>query len=142
MTSSDLAAKTTGDLSIVRDLTTDTTGNDADTYGWDTAFAINFTHANTAIVKAWPNVSDGAKNLKQIADDDPSYHVDATLGPWQLTMGGDGKNVRLLCPIVSGSYTAGSKVIPFAGVGCEVVIEVGMQWVPNPDQFGPVSVSV
>ena len=27
-----------------------TVGNDADTYGWDTVFALNFTHANQAIV--------------------------------------------------------------------------------------------
>jgi hypothetical protein len=134
--SSDLAATTGSDLAVIPDATVGVTGgNDADTYGWDTAFAINFTHANAAIVKAWPTVSDGAKNLKQAASDDPDFHVDATLGPWQLTMGGDGRNVRLACPIVAGTYTAGSKSIPFANVGCQVVIEVGMQWVPNPDQF-------
>ena len=41
--------------------------NDADTYGWDTAFVTNFTNANIAITTGWPNVPDKAKNLAQTA---------------------------------------------------------------------------
>jgi hypothetical protein len=108
---------------------------DADTYGWDTAFAINFTHANRAIAAGWASVSDKAKNLRQIATDDDSYHIEATLGPWQLTMGGDGKNIRMACPVVSGTYTAGKHVYQLTGIKMQIVIEVGMEWVPNPDQF-------
>jgi hypothetical protein len=115
--------------------TVSATSNDADTYGWDTAFAINFGNANKAITAAWPTVSPGAKNLVQAADDDPSFHLNAVLGPWQLTIGGDGKNVRMLCPIASGSYNAGATAISFDGKDCSVVIEIGMQWVPNPGQF-------
>jgi hypothetical protein len=55
------------------------------------------------------------------------------LGPWQLTTGGDGKNIRMICPFASGTYTAGAHSFPLANV--RVVIEVGMEWVPNPDQF-------
>ncbi|WP_327107393.1 TULIP family P47-like protein [Nonomuraea glycinis] len=118
-----------------RSATTGADGNDADTYGWDTAFAINFTHANTAITNAWPNISSGAKNLVQAASDDPTYNLDAVLGPWQLTVGGDGKNIRLACPVVSGVYNAGGQQISFDGKNCQIVIEIGMQWVPDPDQF-------
>src|SRR5450759_326198 len=111
------------------------TTSDADTYGWDTAFAINFDNANKAITAAWPSVNAGAKNLVQAADDDPSFHINAVLGPWQLTIGGDGKNIRMLCPVASGVYNAGSTAISFDGKNCSVVIEIGMQWVPNPGQF-------
>jgi hypothetical protein len=110
-------------------------GNNADTYGWDTAFAINFINANAAVTAAWPSVSSGAKNMSVAASDDPSFNISATLGPWQLTLGGDGKNVRMAVPIVSGTYNAGATKIPFDGKNCEVVIEIGMQWVPDPDQF-------
>jgi hypothetical protein len=114
--------------------TATTGGDDADTYGWDTAFALNFANANAAITASWPNVNAGAKNVSQAASDDPSYNITGVLGPWQLTVGGDGKNVRLLCPFTSGTYKAGaSESFPLAGM--EVVIEIGMQWVPDPGQF-------
>ena len=115
--------------------TTAVNGKNADTYNWDTAFALNFTHANQAVTNGWAKVSDGAKNLVQAADDDPSYNVKAVLGPWQLTVGGDGKNIRMACPVASGVYNAGSKVIDFDQAKCRVVIEIGMQWVPGPGQF-------
>jgi hypothetical protein len=109
------------------------TGNDADTYGWDTAFAISFTHANNAITANWPNVSDGAKNVNQSASDDPTFTITGVLGPWQLTDGGDGKNVRMACLFTSGTYTAEAQSFPLDGV--KVVIEIGMEWVPDPGQF-------
>ena len=112
-----------------------TTINDADTYGWDTVFALNFTHANAAIVANWPNVSAGAKTMNQTASDDPSFNINATLGPWQLTMGGDGKNVRMNVPIASGTYNAGGKAIKLDGLNVQVIIEIGMEWVPDPNQF-------
>lgn len=112
-----------------------TVGSEADTYGWDTAFAIRFGNANKAVVQGWPNVDDGAKNVDVAAEDDPDYHVDGVLGPWQLIVGGDGKNVRLSCPFVSGSYTAGSKTYDLGAAKTAVHIEIGMDWVPNPDQF-------
>ena len=109
-------------------------GNNADTYGWDTAFAINFNNANAALTAAWPNVNPGAKNLSQAASDDPDYNINAVLGPWQLTVGGDGKNIRMACPIASGTYNAGSHQIPLAGTNTQVVIEVGVAIV-RPAEF-------
>jgi hypothetical protein len=111
------------------------TTNDADTYGWDTVFALNFTHANSAIVANWPNVNAGAKNVSQVASDDSSFNINGVLGPWQLTMGGDGKNVRMLCPFVSGTYKAPSNSYDLGAKNVQVVIEIGMEWVPDPGQF-------
>ncbi len=111
------------------------TSQDVDTYGWDTVFALNFTHANAGIVAGWANVDADAKNVSQAASDDPSYKIDGVLGPWQLTEGGDGKNVRMNCPFVSGTYAAGTKSYPLDGANLQVVIEIGMEWVPDPGQF-------
>ncbi|HET7460461.1 MAG TPA: TULIP family P47-like protein [Longimicrobium sp.] len=105
----------------------------ADTYGWDTAFAISFANANTAITNSWPGVNEKAKNFSETATDDDSYNIAGVWGPWQLTEGGDGKNVRMLVPAASGTYHAGGKTYDLAGM--QVVIEVGMEWVPDPGQF-------
>ncbi|PRY27014.1 P-47 protein [Spirosoma oryzae] len=106
----------------------------ADTNDWDTVFAIRFNDANTAIANSWSTVSDKAKNVAQTASDDPSYQLNGTLGPWQLTVGGDGKNIRLNCPFISGTYQAGAAK-SYDVTNYQVIIEVGMQWVPDPDQF-------
>lgn len=106
----------------------------ADTNDWDTVFAIRFNDANTAITNSWASVGDKAKNVTQAASDDPSFHLSGVLGPWQLTVGGDGKNIRMNCPFVSGTYQAGGAK-SYDITNYEVIIEVGMQWVPNPDQF-------
>ncbi|MEZ0487878.1 TULIP family P47-like protein [Fibrella aquatica] len=106
----------------------------ADTNDWDTVFAIRFNDANTAITSSWGSVSDKAKNVAQQASDDPSYQLSGTLGPWQLTVGGDGKNIRMNCPFVSGTYQAGGAK-SYDITNYQVIIEVGMEWVPDPDQF-------
>ncbi|WP_323117741.1 TULIP family P47-like protein [Burkholderia alba] len=110
-----------------------TGSSSADTYGWDSVFAIYFDGANAAIKASWSTIDNNAKHIVQSADDDDSYKIDATFGPWQLTPGGDGKNVRMQCPITSGTYFTKEKNYPLAGV--DVFIEVGMEWIPNPDQF-------
>ncbi len=107
--------------------------NDADTYNWDTVFSIRFNDANTAIAHNWPAVSDKAKNFSQAAADAPSYKAKGIFGPWQLTVGGDGKNIRLVCPFLEGTYEAGGTNYDLTDY--KVVIEVGMEWVPDPDQF-------
>lgn len=108
-----------------------------DTYNWDTAFALNFDNANAAIVKKWPSISDKAKDVSQAADDMPSWKVTGVLKPWQLAAGGDGKNVRMRCTFDSGEFDYGSGKLDLAtgdGQPVAAIIEVGMQWVPEPDQ--------
>lgn len=106
---------------------------DADTYGWDTVCALSFATANRAIASSWASVDDRVKKFVAKANDDPSYHISGEFGPWQLTVGGDGKNVRMACPVTSGTYQAGPKKT-FDLAGMELVIEVGMEWVPDPGQ--------
>lgn len=92
---------------------TDTSSSNADTYGWDNVFALNFIKANDALTKGWANVDSKAKNLVQSFTDDDTgveFDLDSTFGPWQLTENGDGKNIRMVCPIISGTYKFGKKV--------------------------------
>ncbi len=110
-----------------------------DTYDWDTAFALNFPHANAAIVANWPNLSDKVKQVAKAASDAPSFAINGILGPWQLVAGGDGKNVRMQCTFTSGtySYAGGSLNLTQGDQGKAVsaIIEAGMQWVPEPNQM-------
>lgn len=115
--------------------------NSAPTNGWDTVFAIHFDDANTAITTGWPNVNDKAKNV-HINYTDPDLGIpfafDSVFDPWQLETGGDGKNIRMTCPFKSGTYIVNNKehfdFAPKDGKAVEVIIEVGMEWVPEPDQ--------
>lgn len=124
---------TTQEIPVPKVVTELPVNKNADTNDWDTVFAIRFKDANTAIANNWSKVDDKAKNVTQAASDDPSFNLSGVLGPWQLTVGGDGKNIRMSCPFVSGTYKAGTK--NFDVKDYQVVIEVGMEWVPNPDQF-------
>ncbi|WP_221392717.1 TULIP family P47-like protein [Dyadobacter sp. NIV53] len=118
---------------------TDTSSSNADTYGWDNVFALNFIKANDALTKGWANVDSKAKNLVQSFTDDDTgveFDLDSTFGPWQLTENGDGKNIRMVCPIISGTYKFGKKSYDFSTYtpSPSVVIEVNMNWVPDPGQ--------
>lgn len=111
--------------------------NNATTNGWDSVFAINFDNANTALTSGWANVNAKAKNISQVAADTPNIKIDGVFDPYQFTVGGDGKNIRMMVPFKSGTYNALGKsydLAPVDGKAVAVDIEVGMEWVPNPDQ--------
>ncbi|GGB96424.1 TULIP family P47-like protein [Dyadobacter sediminis] len=115
-------------------------GSNADTYGWDNVFAMNFITANEALTTNWGSVDSKAKNISQAYNDDDTgltFKLDATFGPWQLAENGDGKNIAMKCPIVSGTYSYGSKSVNFDGLSPapSVKIIVNMNWVPEPGQF-------
>lgn len=108
-----------------------------DTYDWDTAFALNFDNANAALVNNWPNVNAAAKAVRQTASDMPSFSIDGTFKPWQLVAGGDGKNIRMRCTFDSGTYAYEGGSLDLAkgdGQPVSAIIEVGMEWVPEPNQ--------
>jgi Clostridium P-47 protein len=106
----------------------------AETYDWDCVFAIDFANANAALSANWGSVSESVKQVDEAAEEDPSYHLRGTFGPWQLTLGGDGRNLRMQCPFVSGAYQAGARSYSLEGTGTAVVIEVDLAWVPDPGQ--------
>jgi hypothetical protein len=105
---------------------------EVDTYDWDTSFAIRFPDANAAVTNGWASVQDDAKNVSATAD---GYTLTATLGPWQLTLGGDGRNVWMNLPVVSGDLQPPTgATTPLAGA--TFVAEINLQYVPNSAQQG------
>ncbi|MHC6225818.1 TULIP family P47-like protein [Pseudomonas sp. X10] len=106
----------------------------ADTYDWDTVVALHFDTTNTALTDNWSSVDSRAKTISQAASDDPSYQIQASLDAWQLTTGGDGKNINMSVPIASGVYQAGSNSYSLDGLGMSVIIQINMDWIPDPDQ--------
>ncbi len=104
----------------------------ADTYNWDTCSASALT------MPIPPLLITGRRSVTKLRTfrrrrGCPSYKAKGIFGPWQLTVGGDGKNIRLVCPFLEGTYEAGGTNYDLTDY--KVVIEVGMEWVPDPDQF-------
>lgn len=106
----------------------------AETYNWDTVVALHFDTTNRALSDNWSSVDDRAKNISQAASDDPSYQLTASLDAWQLSMGGDGKNINMSVPVSGGTYHAGSNSYSLDGLGMSVIIQINMDWIPDPDQ--------
>lgn len=96
-------------------------------YDWDTSFAIRYADANAAIVNAWSKIDDDAKNVTVT---DEGYTIAAALGPWQLKEGGDGRNVWMTIPVISGKLTGGQAAVDLADAVFEV--EINLDYVPDP----------
>ena len=105
----------------------------ADTYGWDTAYAIPVAEVNSAIVKAG---SSPPSFSASVPDDqgNQAYAVSGSFGAWQICMGGDGKDVRFIIPIPS-------MTLDYNGLqnfsNASVVIEVQLEYVPHTEQPPP-----
>jgi hypothetical protein len=104
--------------------TAPTDGGAVYTYGWDTAFAIPVPDVNRAIVdhKSSPGGFSYAGS---------TYTVGGSFGDWQITPGGDGKNVRMLLPLrdVVLTYTASGKRFSFDDG--HAVVEVELHYIPH-----------
>jgi hypothetical protein len=88
----------------------------ADTLGWDTVFALHLPNVNHAL--AQPGASPGS--FEQ--DLGKGYSIQGEFGPWQITRGGDGKNLYLLAPITSGSMEFNNVKTSMAGAEATVII--------------------
>jgi len=104
---------------------------------WDTLFGITYDKANTAIQTNWSSLEMQNTGTFKFMGQEGTYTLDAKFGPWQITIGGDGKNIDLSCPISSGTYAV--KLGNYSNstdLGSEAVvkIEVGLEWVPDPSQ--------
>lgn len=101
--------------------------NNVDTAGWDTAFAVHYDAANASIVKEWDNIDPKAKNMDETSD---PANITATLGPWQLSLGGDGHLVWMNIPVQSGILTGLGDPIDLTGGVAQV--EIDLLYVPDP----------
>ncbi|HEU4430019.1 MAG TPA: TULIP family P47-like protein [Myxococcota bacterium] len=82
----------------------------ADTYGWDTVFAIGLADVNRAIVKSGATPSgfeieraSGAMRVR----------ISGTFAPWQIVPGGDGQNLHMAIPIPCLRYDDGAELKEF-----------------------------
>lgn len=109
-----------------------------DTYNWDAAYAIGYDSLNKSIVQQWKTIT--ANFTVTDADTGNTYTLDdVTFNPWEISLDGDGKNALFYCPIQSGSFSVSgnrSNSYPFPTTGplTTFVIEVEMEWVPDPSQ--------
>lgn len=117
--------------------TSTTTAQAVDTYGWDTVFALPASKVNQAIVTNHASpTSFTYSDPDPSSDDNIPFTVNAGFGDWQLTTGGDGKNIRLSLPLlnVTLEYTqTGKKHIFPTGTA---TIEVQLHYLAHTDSSG------
>jgi hypothetical protein len=98
-------------------------GDEASTYGWDTAFAIRVADVNAAIEKAGTSPTSFAYE-----EPDHSCSIKGEFGPWRIGPGGDGKLIHLHIPIPSGELTMST---PTAITGATAEVEVLLHFLPH-----------
>jgi hypothetical protein len=96
-----------------------------DLYGWDTVFAINYKQANQAIKTAKSTPQSFAYN-----DSTSNVHINGKWDDWQLTSGGDGQNLQLRCPVVSGTVTHENNTFDLKNSVLQ--IQIRLSKVPDP----------
>ncbi len=130
----------------------------ADTYNWDTVFALTYKNVNAAIAANWTDIEANPPTVQDDVWGDGSdvttYTLDITFGAWQITLDGDGKNINFGCPVKSGNYTVTrttqnddpsqpptvtTRTYPFepSNNGSTITyptitIQVEMVWIPDP----------
>lgn len=96
----------------------------ADTFGWDTVFAIKATDANTAMAK--PGVSPASFTQNENA----TWFGTGNFGAWQIALGGGAENLHMSIPVTSGSMTYQGIAYPMTNA--VAMIEVNLMKVPQP----------
>ncbi|OPX90106.1 MAG: Macrolide export ATP-binding/permease protein MacB [Pelotomaculum sp. PtaB.Bin104] len=116
-------------LSPVNQIMSDIRGPKADTNGWDTVFAIRIKDVNSAIRLQKSSPTDFSQHYVDPETDD-DITITGVFGDWQLTTGGDGKNLHMSVPIKTGTMTRNGK--PYDMAGDVATIEVNCDFVPPP----------
>jgi hypothetical protein len=98
-----------------------------DLFGWDTVFTVSYETANAAIVAAGSTPS----GFKYTDSANTGATIAGTWSPWQITTGGDGQNLNLVCKIATGTASdPGSESLDLAG--CQLVIQIKLEALPDP----------
>lgn len=93
-------------------------------FGWDTAFALNSDQVNKALNNSWNQLP---QNFDYSED---GCHMSGQFSPWMVVNGGAGSLLHLKLPVTSGSIALdSSKPADLAGVA--VVVEVDMRLLPS-----------
>lgn len=101
----------------------------ADTYDWDTVFAIRFADANKALAK--PGATPTTFSVTDSSSTTGTTTANGTFGPWQLN-GGDGVLLHMAIPITSGSLVYQDKTYELAGT--QLTIEIQLKGLPQDPQ--------
>lgn len=100
----------------------------ADTYGWDTVFAIRVADVNAAIVRAKSSPTSfsgsGTDSLSGT-----NFTLSGSFTAWQITLGGSGLLIHMSTPVPTMTVKAGSKKFTFSDG--EFVIEVRLNYLPH-----------
>lgn len=107
----------------------------ADTFGWDTAFAIRATDVNAAIKRR------GSSPVSFAADtSDPgtqrAVHVEGDFADWQITLGGSGRLIHMSTPVTSliaSGTSSDGKPLSFTFGSGTFEIQVELEYVPHTD---------
>ncbi|MPW11542.1 TULIP family P47-like protein [Paraburkholderia sp. CNPSo 3155] len=108
-------------------------GLKADTYGWDTVFAIRVDDVNATIKRKGTSPNTFAASTQ-----DPhtaiAVDVSGTFSDWQITLGGSGKLIHMQTPVTalkaSGTIPGAGPVAFTFGAG-SFEIEIQLQYVPH-----------
>ncbi|MCC6461682.1 MAG: TULIP family P47-like protein [Saprospiraceae bacterium] len=101
----------------------------ADTFGWDTVFAIRLPDVNNALKKPGANPGSFSQDLGD------GYTIQGEFDSWQIVMGGDGKNVYLDAPIKTGSLTFNKVTTNIDGA--IATVEIALNYLPPPPAVPP-----
>lgn len=100
----------------------------ADTYGWDTVFAIRVDDVNTSIVRAKSSPTSfsgtGTDSLSRT-----QFSLSGTFADWQITLGGSGILIHMATPVPT--MTVKSPTAEFQFSNGEFVIEVRLDYLPQ-----------
>lgn len=118
-----------------RALVAEVGGEVADTFGWDTVFAIPIPDVNSAIVahKSSPSGFAYQDAANQVT-------CQGTFGDWQICQGGDGSNIRLTMPVsaLSGSYAFSGAATPFSYPGTmTLIVQIKLKFIPHTPDGAP-----
>ena len=100
----------------------------ANTFGWDTVFAIRAADMNTALQQP------GAYPASFAQTETGSWSGQGQFGPWQVTLGGGGGDLNMSVPITSGTMTYGGA--SYVLDGAVVEIQIQLIYVPQPPTNG------
>ena len=101
----------------------------ADTYGWDTVFAIRVDDVNASIVRAKssPRAFSGSGTDSLSGTD---FSLNGTFADWQITLGGSGVLIYMSTPVTTMNVKSASAEFQFSDG--EFVIEVRLDYLPHP----------
>jgi len=108
----------------------------AETYGWDTVFAIRVADVNAAIVRAKsspPSFSGTGTDPLQ----GTNFSLSGTFGDWQITLGGSGLLIHMATPVPAMNVKTAVKEFQFSDG--EFVIEVRLNYLPHTETPPPNS---